>query len=100
MGILYSHATHLALQCRPCIGEFAEPSGNGYLHHLARHFRALSSQNIPANIVYPSDEFQKYHVLILTWLAVPDAAQASTLSRCVESGGILIVGPWTGVGDF
>jgi beta-galactosidase len=99
VGILYSHATHMALQCRPCIGEFVGPSGNGYTYHLARHFRALVSQNIPADIVYPGEEFQKYRVLILTGLAVLDAAQASKLVRYVESGGILIVGPWTGLMD-
>jgi beta-galactosidase len=99
VGILYSHATHLAMQHRPVLEEFSGFAGNGYTYHLARHFRSLVDQNIAADIVYPGEEFAKYRVLIVTGLVLLDAALAAKVARFVESGGVLIVGPWTGLLD-
>lgn len=99
VGLLYSQLTHLSFQHRPELDDFKGPYGNGYTLHLARHFRAVVSQNIPADIVHPGDDFQKYRVLILTGLAVLGTALAAKLSAYVEAGGVIILGPWCGLQD-
>ncbi len=100
VGILYSHPTHLSLQHRAGASEeFAGPAGNGYTLHLARHFCSLASQNIPADIVQTDDDFRKYRVLIVTALTVLDASLAAKIIDYVESGGVLIVGPQSGLQD-
>ncbi|MCC6581022.1 MAG: beta-galactosidase [Phycisphaeraceae bacterium] len=99
VGILYSNSTHRSLAVRPMIHEFTAPFGNGCTCHLARHFRALATQNIPADVVQPGEDFHKYRVLIATGLVVVDVALAEKLAKYVEKGGILLVGPWLGYLD-
>ncbi len=99
IGILYSHLTHLALQHHTDWDLLSGPHGNGYTIHLARHFRALFENQMPADIVYPNDTFDAYRVLLAPALQVLPIDLATKLKAWVAGGGILVLSPPCGVQD-
>lgn len=99
VGILYSHASHLALQESPEWEALRGPHGNGYTMHLATHFRAVFANHVPPDIVYPGADFTRYRVLIVPALRVVTRELAEKLERFARDGGTLLLSVPCGVLD-
>jgi beta-galactosidase len=99
VGLLYSHATHLATQDHTVWEALRGSHGNGYSMQVATHFRAVFANRIPPDIVYPGDDFNRYRILIAPALQVVTRELADKLERFASQGGILVLGMPCGVLD-
>ena len=91
VGLLYSHAAHLAAQEQIEWDALRGPHGNGYPMHLAMHFRAVFANHVPPDIVYPGADFGRYRVLIVPALRVVTRKLADKMVRFARGGGILLL---------
>jgi beta-galactosidase len=98
-AVLFDYANHVEFAHSRRIPEMDGPSGNGYSMHLARHFGALTRQNIPCDVVYPGADLAPYRVLIVPALYVCTPERAASLDAFVTDGGTLLLTSLSGVVD-
>lgn len=99
VAVLYSYENHCEFAVKPKHSEFQGPNGNGYPLHIAKHFRAIVENNIPADIVYPGNDFSAYKCIIAPALYVLSDELAAQLTNYVKNGGNCLLTPFSGVVD-
>src|SRR5437763_1898568 len=66
---------------------------------VQRHYEALRRLGLGVDVINPVRSPSLYRVVVAPSLAVLDPAVAESLRAYVEAGGLLVLGPHTGVRD-
>lgn len=93
VAMLLSYDSRFAFQIQQNNPQFSYPE------HFLTYYRAFHAQQVPVEIVSPSDDFSSYAMLVAPALHVLPEELAEKITRFVESGGTLIVSMRTGVKD-
>jgi beta-galactosidase len=93
VAMILSYDSRFAFQLQPNNPKF------DYSSHFYAIYRALHRWNVPVEIVAPTDDLTPYKLVIAPALYVLPEQAAVNLKRFVESGGLLVVTPRTGVKD-
>jgi beta-galactosidase len=99
VALLYSYGSQYDFAEYPKNEEFAGPFGNGYALHVAKHYRAIVANNIPADIVFPGSDFEKYKIIIAPACYVMTEKLASKIKEYIRNGGSFLLTPFSGVVD-
>ncbi|NIM93403.1 MAG: beta-galactosidase [Anaerolineales bacterium] len=93
VAIMQSYDTRFAFQVQPTNPRF------GYEAHIHDFYRAFFHHNIPVDIVSEKDELEGYKLVLVPAMYVLTEETVSNLERFVDSGGLLVFTPRTGVKD-
>jgi beta-galactosidase len=93
VAMMLSYDSRFAFQLQPNNPKFS------YSSHFHAIYHALYLQNVPVEIVAPTDDLTAYKLVIAPALYVLPDEVAGNLKRFVEGGGTLVVTSRTGVKD-
>ncbi len=93
VAIVLSYDARFAFQIQPNNPQFDYP------RHIGQIYRALHAQNIPVDIVAPTDDLSGYALVIAPSVYVLPDDVAANLVEYVRDGGLLVVTQRSGVKD-
>jgi beta-galactosidase len=93
VALLHDYDSRWALQGQPTNAALT------FEETLQRHYEALRRLGLGVDVVSPSVELERYRLVVAPSAYVIDPAVAAAFARYVESGGVLVLGPRSGVKD-
>jgi beta-galactosidase len=93
VAVLHDYDSRFALQVQPTNSALA------FEETLQRHYEALRRLGLGVDVVSPSADLSGYRLVVAPSLHVVDETVAAALAAYVEDGGVLVIGPRSGVKD-
>jgi beta-galactosidase len=93
IALLHDYDSRFALQVQPTNPALA------YEDTIHTHYVALRRLGLGVDVVSPDADLSKYRAVIAPSLYVMDESTAATLTAYVQSGGLLVLGPRSGIKD-
>jgi beta-galactosidase len=93
VAVLHEYDSRFALQVQPTNVAL------GFEETLQRHYEALRRLGLGVDVVSPSADLSCYRLVVAPSLHVLDESVAAALAAYVEAGGVLVIGPRSGVKD-
>ena len=93
VAVILSYDSRFAFQIQANNPQFSYPD------HLHQLHRALRHHQVPSDVAAPTDDLSSYKLVVAPALYVVSDAAAENLKRFVQTGGVLVVTPRTGVKD-
>ncbi len=93
VAMLLSYDSRFAFQIQGNNPQF------NYADHFHQCYRALHRRHVPIDVVEPTADLSSYKLVIAPALHLVSDRVAQSLTRFVETGGVLVLTPRTGVKD-
>jgi beta-galactosidase len=93
VALLQDYDSRFALQVQPTNAALA------YEETLQRHYEALRRLGLGVDVVSPAADLSGYRLVVAPSLYVVDETVAAALAAYVEEGGMLMIGPRSGIKD-
>jgi beta-galactosidase len=93
VAVLHDYDSRFALQVQPTNAALA------FEETLQRHYEALRRLGLGVDVVSPAADLSAYGVVVAPTLYVVDETVAAALTAYAEGGGVLVIGPRSGVKD-
>jgi beta-galactosidase len=93
VAVLHDYDSRFALQVQPTNGALA------FEETLQHHYEALRRLGLGVDVVSPAAELSAYRMVVAPSLYVLDESVAAALAAYAADGGVLVIGPRSGVKD-
>jgi beta-galactosidase len=93
VAVLHDYDSRFALQVQPTNGALA------FEETLQHHYEALRRLGLGVDVVSPAADLSAYRLVVAPSLYVLDETVAAALTAFAEAGGIVVIGPRSGVKD-
>lgn len=93
MAMVLSYDSRFAFQIQANNPQFSYPA---YFYQV---YRAFYQRHVSIDVISATDDLSAYKLVVIPTLHIISAREADNLARFVQAGGILMVGPRSGVKD-
>jgi beta-galactosidase len=93
VAVLHDYDSRFALQVQPTNAALA------FEETLERHYEGLRRLGLGVDVLSPAADLSEYRVVVAPSLYVIDETVAAALAAYVEEGGVLVIGPRSGIKD-